>query len=66
MEDDFLNELNHRSHITLTDRLCLDPLGKLVNRHQKVGLLILRPLERSNISSPQTANGQVIGIIYNS
>ena len=66
MEDDFLNELNRRCRITLTDRLCFNPLCEFVNCHQKVGLLSLDLLKGPTISSPQTANSQVIGIILNS
>ena len=65
-EDHLLHELNRCCCITLTDRLCLYPLSELINRHQKVGLLILGPLKGPTISSPQVANGQVIGIILNS
>ena len=55
------DELNRRGRITLTDWFCLYPLGKLINRHQQVGLLVLGPLKGSNHIQPQ-----VIGIILNS
>ena len=32
---------NSICRVTFNDQLCLNPLCKLVNRHQKVGLLIL-------------------------
>ena len=66
MEDHLLHELNRHCCITLTNRLYLYPLSELINRHQKVGILVLGSFKRSIISSPQTANGQVIGIILNS
>ena len=59
-------ELNRCGCVTLTNWLCFNTLCELVNRHQKVGLLILDFLKGPTISSPQTANGQVIGIILNS
>ena len=65
-ENHFFDELNRRGRITLANRFCLHPLCKLVNRHQEVGLLILDLLKGPTISSPQVANGQVIGIILNS
>ena len=60
------DELNRRGRITLANRFCLHPLCKLVNRHQEVGLLIFGPFESPTISSPQVANGQVMGIMRNS
>ena len=66
MENHLFDELNRCRCVTLTDRLCLNPLGKFVHRHQKVGLLSLDLLKGPTISSPQSANGQVIGIIHNS
>ena len=60
------HELNRSGCITLANWLCLNPLCELVNRHQEMGLLILRPFERPNHIKPQTANGQVIGIIRSS
>ena len=66
VKNHLFNELNRRCHVTLTDRLCFNPLCKFVNRHQKVGLLSLDLLKGPTIASPQTANGQVIGIILNS
>ena len=65
-ENHIFDELNRRRRITLTNRLCFNPLCKFVNRHQKVGLLSLDLLKGPTISSPQTANGQAIGIILNS
>ena len=65
-ENHLFDELNRCRRVTLTNRLCLNPLCKFVNRHQKVGLLSLDLLKVPTISSPQTANGQAIGIILNS
>ena len=67
MENHHFDELNRCCRVTLADRLCLNPLCKLVNRHQEVSLFVLGSfLKGPIISSPQTANGQVIGIILNS
>ena len=65
-KDHLFHELNRRGCITLTDRLCLNPFCKLVYYHQKVRLLSLDLLKGPTVSSPQSANGQVIGIIHNS
>ena len=65
-KDHLFYELNRRGCITLTDRLCLNPLGKLVYCHQQMCLFVLDLLKGPTMSSPQTANGQVIGIILNS
>ena len=51
-EDHLFDELNRHGRITLTDWLCLYTLGELINCHQKVGLLILGPLERPNHIQP--------------
>ena len=66
MENHLFDELNRCCRVTLTDRLCLNPFCKFVNRHQKVGLFILGPFKRPNHINPQTGNGQAIGIILNS
>ena len=55
-KDHLFHKLNRRGCIALANWLRFNPLGKLVNRHQKVSLLILGPFERP-ISSPQTAKG---------
>ena len=60
-----LHELNRHSCITLTNWLCLNPLCKLIHYHQEVCFLSLDLLKGPTMSSPQTANGQVIGIILN-
>ena len=65
-KDHLFHELDRRGCITLTDRLCLNPLCKFVIWHQEVRFLSLDLLKGPTISSPQTANGQVIGIILNS
>ena len=61
-----LHELNRHGCVTLTNWLYLNPLCELVNRHQEVVFLSLDLLKGPTISSPQTAKGQVIGIILNS
>ena len=60
------HELNRRGCVTLANWLCFNPLCEFVNCHQEVGLLILGPFKGPTMSSPQTANGQVIGIIRSS
>ena len=60
------HELNRRGCVTLTNWLCFNPLCELVDRHQEASLLILGSIKGPTISSPQTANGQVMGIILNS
>src|SRR3954464_14264348 len=51
-KDHLFRELNRHGCITLTDRLCRNPLCKFINRHQEVCLFIFRPLERSNHVKP--------------
>ena len=65
-KDPLFHELNRSGHITLIDWLCLNPLLEFINRHQEVRLFIFGPIESPTMSSPQTASGQVIGIILNS
>ena len=65
-ENDLFEKLNRRGCITLADRLRFNPFSELVNCHQEVRFLSLDRLKGPTKSSPQTANGQVIGIILNS
>ena len=51
-EDHLFDELNRRGRVTLTNWLCLYSFCELINRHQKVGLLVLGPLERPNHIQP--------------
>ena len=55
------DELNSRCRVTLTDRLCLDPLCEFVNRHQKVGLFILGTFKRPNHIKPPVMDVGVLG-----
>jgi hypothetical protein len=52
MENQLFNKLNSCCRLTIANWLRLNPLSKLVNHHENVGLLILRPLERSNHIKP--------------
>ena len=47
-ENHLLDELNRCSCITLANWFCLHPLSELINRHQKMGLLILGSLKGPN------------------
>ena len=56
-EDRLLHELNRRCCITLAHWLCLYQFSELINRHQKVGLLILGPFKRPNHIKPPDRKG---------
>src|SRR3989337_2847746 len=51
-ENHLFDELNRRCRVALADRLCLNPLCKLVNRHQEVSLFVLGSFKRSNHIQP--------------
>ena len=65
IENHLFDELNRRCRVTLTDRLCFDSLCEFVATKRWV-FLSLDLLKGPTISSPQTVNNQVIGIILNS
>ena len=60
-EDNLFEKLNRRSRITLADRLRFNPLGKLVNRHQQVGLLILGAFKESHHVKPPSGKRPIDG-----
>ena len=62
--DDVKEELHGLLGFDRGDRLSLYPLCKLVYDDKQVCIGSGPPLERSDISSPLTMNGHVMGIIW--
>ena len=54
-KNNLFEKLNRRGCITFTDGLRFNPFGELVNRHQQVGLLVLRMLKGSNHIKPPSS-----------
>ena len=58
------DETDSSASIKILDRLSFNPFGKLVDCHTHCVKLLLPVLNGPTMSSPQTAKGQMSGMVF--